>query len=222
MKKTVLLVLLTFLIPAVIFGQTTFGFTGGVNFAKWSGDDAEFTEEGLELGPDNLMGFAGGVFANMKLGENLAFRPELLYTQKGTKYAEGIEGFEVEMKMKAAYIELPLLLQLNLSAGEGLGIFLLGGGSVAYNLSATMSGEVSAMGYTEDFDEDMKEEIKDIDYGVIFGAGVVINNSIEIVARYNLGLSSIADVDEEDLEGEDAPNVKNSAIEIRVGFRLSK
>ena len=84
-------------------------------------------------------------------------------------------------------------------------------------MSAKMKGEVAGFGQTQDLDEDMKEDVKDLDYGIIVGAGVVINKSIEILVRYNMGFATLPDVeDDEDLD------IKNSAIEIRAGFRLSK
>lgn len=217
MKRGLVIFVLAMLIPVVTLGQTTFGVTGGVNMAKWSGDDAEFHEMGVNIAPAYYMGIAAGVFANMKLGENLAFRPELLYSQKGSKYNEEIEGVAVELKMIFAYIEVPLLLQFTLSSSDAMDVFLIGGGCLGYNMSAKMKGKVSGFGMSEELDEDMKDEVNALDYGVIFGAGVVINKSIEIVARYNMGFATVPDPeDDEDID------IKNSAIEIRAGFRLSK
>lgn len=218
MKKLIFILTLALLIPAATQAQTIFGITGGINLAKFSGDDAEFHEEGVHIKPGNFMGIVGGVFANMKLGENLAFRPEVLYSQKGAKYSDEIMGASYDLKMNLAYIEVPLLLQYTLSSSETFGIFLMGGGSLGFNMSAKMTGEVSGGGMTITFDEDVKEDVKSLDYGVVFGAGVVINNMIEIFARYNMGLANIMEPE----DGGETLNVKNTAIEIRAGFRLSK
>lgn len=214
MKKTAMILSVALLIPFALSAQTTIGFTGGINLANIHGADATMHEEGLDFEPSDIMGFAGGLFLNIAVGEKFSFRPEFLYTQKGTKYEASFGEMEIESKLKFAYLEVPLLLQYNLPAGDNLGIFLIGGGYLGYNMSAKV--EIKVTGLEED-EEDMKDEVENLDYGILFGAGVVINNMIELSARYSMGLAKIPIVE----EGEQ-PDAKNKAIEIRAGFRLSK
>jgi hypothetical protein len=196
-----LVLLLVFAFAFAANAQTIFGITGGVNMAKMTGDDVEVPGYDQTF----IMGIAGGLFANMPIGEGLAFRPEVLYSQTGGKWEAGDDYY----KMIFSYIGVPLMLQYTIAAGDALGILLMGGGYFGYNISAQEKWDIG--GVTGDDDV---EDVNSIDYGLVFGGGVVINNMIEIFVRYSMGLADVPDEEGVELD------IKNSAIEIRGGFRF--
>jgi hypothetical protein len=197
--------MLMFAVAFAANAQTIVGITGGINMANISGDDTEM----LGSEPEMFMRFAAGAFLNIPISDGLAFRPEVLYAQKGAKWAGEFMGTSWESKFKLAYIEVPLMLQYTVEAGGALGILLMGGGYFGYNMSADVWAEAGAV----ENEEDIKDDIADFDYGVVVGGGIVISNMIEIFARYSMGLASLDDTDA-DLD------MKNSVIEIRGSFRF--
>ena len=205
MKKMTLILIaalvLCFIVPNT-FAQNVKGVLAGVNMANVSGDDVEI----MDVEPSSLMGLAGGLFMVKPLNDNMGFRPEFLYSQNGAKWEEG-DGV---VKVKAAYLALPLLLQYAVSTEGNIKPILLVGPYLAMNLSAKMVTEFDG---EEISDDDIKDDIKSLDYGLVVGGGVVINDKFEITARYIMGLTTVDDTDAE-------ADMKNKTIQILAGIRL--
>lgn len=197
---TVAVLILCFTAPG--FSQGTKGLLAGINLANVSGDDVE--QQGIE--PSNLMGMAGGLFMVKSFNDNMGFRPELLYSQLGAKYEEG----DAEVALKGAYIALPLLLQYAFSSEGSIKPVILVGPYLAFNMSAKLTYDIPGMDMD---DEDIKDDVKSLDYGVMFGGGVVINDKFELTARYIMGLTTTDDTDDE-------ADIKNKVIQILAGIRL--
>ena len=111
------------------------------------------------------------------------------------------------VKANIDYIEVPLLVQFSIPTSGSIMPFLMGGGYLAFNLSAKVKGD--------GWDMDIKEDTKSLDYGIMVGAGALINNMIEICARYSMGLITGAEE-----EAGIQPDMKNSVIQILAGIHL--
>ena len=183
-------------------GLTAKGVVAGLNMAKVAGDDVDFGT----IEPSNRMGFAAGVFLNVSLNDNLAFRPEVLYSQHGAKYEQG--GNSIILKVDA--IDIPLLFQYTFSMDGSISPFILVGPYAAYILSAKIGYDITGMDLD---DEDVKDTIKDLDFGVMFGIGALISGQFELSARYQMGLITLDDTDTE-------ADMKNATIQIIAGFRF--
>lgn len=206
-KLTILVLTFTFaliLVTASSFAQgiTAKGLLAGLNLASISGDDMEL--DGVD--PSSSLGFAGGAFLVFGFSDNMGFRPEVQYGQHGTKWEEGGD----KVTVKAAYLDIPLLLQFTIPTEGGIKPFLIAGPYVAFNLSAKVVFDVEGMDMP---DLDIKDDTKSLDYGLILGVGAAINDMIEITARYGMGLTSTDDT-EEDLD------IKNKTIHFTAGIRL--
>lgn len=190
MKKVLMIVAVMAMVATAAVAQTTFGVKAGVNFASLSDDFDEM---------DSKMGLALGGFVKFELSEKFAFQPELLFSAQGAKLEEG----GAELKIKANYLNLPLMGKfyvmdgLSLQAGPQVGFLM------SANAELTGAGE-------ENFDEDIKDEMKGIDFGLNFGAGYELQNGLGFDARYNLGLSNIIDSDDE--------KAKNGVFQITVSY----
>ena len=196
MKKIFLILLaVCIVLPVAGFGQAGFGFLAGINLSNFSGNDA--SEGGVD--PSITMGFAAGAFVTLPFSDMIAFRAEALYSQKGAKYEE--LGESIYFKMD--YIEVPLMIQLTLQTYSSIIPIILVGGYMGFDLTAKLTNGGSM---------DMKDEVKSIDYGIMFGGGALISNLIELSARYSLGLASVAD--------EEGVDVKNNVIQIFAGIHL--
>jgi hypothetical protein len=174
-----------------------FGVKAGLNLANVMGDDAEETSM--------KVGAVGGVFMCYDITEIFALQPELLFTMKGAKYDEG----DTTMSWKTSYIEIPVLFRVNLPTEGKIKPMLYAGPALGILMSA------------KDEDEDVKDYLKTMDIGVVAGAGVAYQlekGAISFEARYEIGMSTVYDLTDEELEGREQPDLKNSVISFMVGY----
>jgi len=181
--------------------RTTGGIKGGLNLARFSGDDAGDDQE-------LLMGYCAGVFIAFNLGDTLAIQPEILYTVKGTKLEAGGIIFNETAKAttEISYLEIPLLLKLSMSTEGSIIPRLFVGPAAAVKLDAKAKFEYAGISEEEDI-----ENIKDVDFGLVAGAGFDIG-VLTVEARYTLGLVSINDTELEEID------IRNSVFSVMAGF----
>ncbi len=222
MKKiVVLMMIISFVLIGTVSAQGMgFGVKGGVNMAKWTGEDVkELTDNGLDQ--KYLMGFAAGGFVTLPLGNTIAIRPEFLFSQNGAKFEGSDEGYEATMSMHMNWLNIPVLAVFNVGpvgvfAGPYFDLFLSGKEKI----------EVSYGGETYDEEEDIeREDIKTLNYGVVFGAAFGVTNNIDVELRYSQGLNSM-DKEPDDYDDSWGPyeesDIKPSMIQALVNFYLKK
>jgi len=202
MKKIILSAMAVFAFGFMNAQEVSFGAKAGLNIANLSGD-VEDTE--------SLMGLHVGAFAEINFSERFSFQPELLYSMQGAKMEESELGVTMESKLKLGYINLPLMVKFY--AAENF--FLEAGPQVGFLMSAKSEWETSGGGASLSGDEDVKDDFKSIDFGLNFGLGYNFTENLSVGARYNLGLSNIADVDDSD-----DFKINNSVIQVSVGYRF--
>ena len=198
MKKAAVVFGLVFLViaaQAAMCGEMTIGVTGGVNIAKVAGDDVD--------GWDSRTAPFFGGFLEFPITPLMSIQPELLYTMKGATSTDE-EGCDVTAKLD--YIEIPVLLRVNIPMEGSIKPFVVAGPGLGFNSTAK---------FECDGEEEDIEDIKSMDFGLIFGGGVGIpvgegSYMISLFARYELGLTTIDDSEYDE-------DVKNRAISIGAG-----
>lgn len=87
-------------------GKFTFGLKAGGNYANvWD-------EQGQEFDADARIGFAGGAFLGIPIGELLGVQPEILLSQKGFQANGILLGQEYSFTRTNTFIDVPLLIQV--------------------------------------------------------------------------------------------------------------
>jgi len=114
-----------------------------------------------------------------------------------TQFVFEDESFDVKLNM--TYINLPILAQYNTG-----GFVIETGPQVGFLMSAKMKAD-------EGDAVDVKDDFKGIDFSWAIGAGYVSQSGFGVNARFNLGLSSVAEGD---------AKVKNSVIQVGVSYLL--
>jgi hypothetical protein len=169
--------------------QPRIGIVGGVNLASLSDAD----------GTGSRTGFIGGVMLSLPLANNFAFQPELLYTMKGATD----NSSDVTSTVKLSYVELPLLLRLDIPASGGVKPFVYAGPSFALKTSCDVEGESG--GTTESLScDDFAKQVTPFgspltfasaDVGGIVGGGLAFDvggRALTVGVRYELGFVSIS------------------------------
>jgi hypothetical protein len=218
MKKLSVLLVVLFALAMVVpaNAQNRIGLIGGLNLANVSQDP----EPDPEFSSRTAFGF-GGVL-DLGLSENVALRFEPMYLQKGAKQEGSDQGFNIEAELKGATLEVPALLKISLGTSTTRP-YILAGPTIGFVLSAKQSIKVTGPGLNIDDEEDIKDQVKSIDFGVTFGAGVSFpagNNSVFVEGRYALGLNNLNDAPDDPTtpEDESAIDVKTKGIQFMVGI----
>lgn len=203
MKKMIILVVALFTLIAVLpaTAQVNFGVIGGLNLANLSVDP----DAGVDI--SNLTAFGIGGVLSFGVGETLALQLEPMFLQKGAKLKLSDLGFTLEAEIKVSYIEVPAMLKFAFGGGDTKP-YVMAGPTVGYLLSAKVKDDME--------EQDIKDDIKNIDFGLAFGGGVSLpmgNNTLFVEARYSLGLSDIND-DPDDPD----TSIKTKGIQIMAGI----
>ena len=176
-----------------------FGVKGGVNFTNLYVDNVDDT--------NMLTSFNAGFFVELPITQGIAIVPELNFSRKGSEVQNTILTETYKSKFKLSYLEMPVLLKLNLVPNFNLHA----GPYVAYLLNAKTDVVDENGDRVESFEYDT-DDFNKLDYGLSAGLGFDFNN-FGIGARYNYGLSEIN-------KDNNANGAKNSAFNLYVALKF--
>lgn len=159
-----------------------FGAIAGLN---WSGASATNTTGKVAGAP--LSGFTLGAFADIPLRKKLSFRPEFLYSYEG--YQPMIGGNKVNIHIAYLNMPLDLVYHTNLLSRR----FFVGAGpymAYAFNGTYTAQGVNTDMQLGNNYASG--DNVKNLDFGANFMAGILLDRNFVLGATFNMGLSNIA------------------------------
>ncbi|MGA0556271.1 porin family protein [Larkinella sp. VNQ87] len=142
-------VALTFIFIQTASAQVQVGFRAGANWGAVS--KPEFLDQfspTFRLSP----GPTGAVFLEVPVSNRVSIRPELAYIQKGFVIDEGFDipigNWELPLGARVAYqthyLELPVLVKINLNEGP-VQVYLLAGGAAGYALDGRVRARTSGI-----------------------------------------------------------------------------
>lgn len=182
----------------ISFAGPGVGIKGGANFAT---QDTKSLFPGIEISTSNITGFVGGVYFNWFFGDKFAIQPEFLYSRKGSVSEVFMGTSPIESGTnKLTYFDIPILFRwqiikfINIHAGPQFSIL---------TKAVTEDGTTS---------EDIKEELKNSDVGLIVGAEANLPLRLNVTARYIFGLKNVSDIE--------SVEIKNSLFQLTLGIRL--
>jgi hypothetical protein len=184
--------------------NTEFGVKGGLNMSNLYTDDAD--DENV------LFGFNAGVYATLPISNFVAIQPEVLFTTRGSELEYDTDLGSGNTKFKLNYIEVPLLVRVNITKNFNL----QAGGYASYLVSSKVTGD-GAIDFEEEIDTD---DLNKFDAGIVAGVGVDFS-PISIGVRYNYGLTTIGK--ERTIAGETYrfPDAKNSNLSVYLSYKLN-
>ena len=178
--------------------NTEFGVKGGLNMSNLYTDDAD--DENV------LFGFNAGVYATLPVSDFIAIQPELLFTTRGSELEYNNALAQGNVKLKLNYIELPLLVRVNITKNFNIHA----GGYASYMVSAKSTGD-GDFEFEDQYDTD---DFNKFDAGIAAGVGVDFN-PISVGLRYNYGLTTIVK------DGDDSSDLKNSNLSLYLSYKLN-
>ncbi len=146
------------------------------------------------------LGFQAGGFAEIDFNKSIGIQPEVLFSQTKTKYDTSFgqvlklsNGQDVTLD----YLSIPVLLRINASK------------LLTFNLGPQYS---ILMNKHETLLQNGKDAFKSGDLS--FAAGAQVNlGSLRVYGRYNVGLSNIGDIGNQD-------KWKNQQIQLGIGLKI--
>jgi hypothetical protein len=184
---------------------TEFGVKGGFNMSNLYNDDAD--DENI------LYGFNAGLYATLPISDFVAIQPEILFTTKGAELEYNNELLQGNAKFKLNYIEVPLLVRVNLTKNFNI----QAGGYASYLVSSKVTGS-GDIDFNEDIDTD---DLNKFDAGIAAGVGVDFS-PISIGLRYNYGLTKVGKERSDGFGGTYTfPDAKNSNLTLYLSYKLN-
>ena len=181
--------------------QMRAGIKGGLNVSNLYLDDID--DENARYG------FNIGVYGQVFSTETFAIQPELMYSTRGAR-AEYGGLIDQTVKFNLNYLDLPVLAVFKL--GDAAEIHVGPYASYLLNSNVSYSGDLG--NGTDDIDRD---HLKPFDFGVAGGFGLNFG-PMQVGARYNLGLTEVADSDVARTLIGDA---KNSCAQLYMAFNFN-
>ena len=107
MKKLLFVPLL--LISVTMFAQTyQFGLKGGINVSNFTGSSLDNVDKKA------LVGFQGGAFLSLLMGDHFAIQPEAVFSSQGARVST-INGDE---NWRVSYLNIPVELKVRFLPGS--------------------------------------------------------------------------------------------------------
>lgn len=139
------------------------GIKGGVNIANYN-DDAGSR--------DARIGFNAGILLHFHVKPQLAFQPELVYSQQGADFGS--------VKQKVDYINFPFLFQYLFNRGFRL--------QTGPQIGVRAESELE---YDNGVEVNNKRDIHSTDVSWVFGFGYLSSSNLGVDVRYNYGLTDV-------------------------------
>lgn len=191
-----------------------FGIKSSVNMSSFNGKNVNDN--------DYKVGFSAGLYGHFPLTERFAVQPEVNFARIGGKLKDevtevGNTTVKTKNKTTLDYIQVPIMFKyypgasrFNVEAGPQFG----------FNMYASNKQQTSTYAnntvYTTEGKQDIKDDIKNFDFGVNFGLGYNVTDNINVGARYYMGLTKITEnVNNGTATGAD---VKNHSFSLGVGY----
>jgi len=199
--------------------QISYGVQAGMNVANWKGDAMQSLNNVVDLsngfiGTKSRTGFNIGGYLSIPITEQLSFEPGLQYSQKGYAMQGDLKidalkflGVNASAKLEANYIDVPLVLKVEVAKG----LNLYAGPQLSYLTKASLHINTSVLGISLlNKRLDLTDNFNRMDVGIAGGVGYAFDNGFNIKAGYDYGLSK--------LDKNDNFKAYNRVVKLSVGF----
>jgi hypothetical protein len=185
----------------------SFGVKGGVNFATLNGDNIE--------SPNSRTSFHVGLLAEFPLADIFSIQVEALYSGQGAEYDQtitvpditsptGFTTFEQNTELQLDYINVPVLAKFYIVEGLSLEA------GPQFSFLVNDEWDTNPTADEGDSPSPIRQTANTFEFGVSGGLTFLTNVGLFATARYNQGISDIAD----DLK------VNNSVIQVGLGYKF--
>jgi hypothetical protein len=191
---------------------------GGFNLSQfwWEYYDVVGTPEGAQLNP----GFNIGPVLELPVTKLFSFETGLLFTSKGNKASNVVNGVIIDSRKTLYYLEVPALFKITVPVKK-VGIFSMAGPYIGEALYGKHKGEWTENSVTDKWEGNIKwgdepHEYDRFDYGLKFGVGLQYYK-LQIGACYELGLKNISNMNQPPSQ----VSINNRVLEFYISYALT-
>ncbi|GAB2772444.1 porin family protein [Salinimicrobium soli] len=203
MKKLLVFAIVAFgMVTGAQAQEVNFGAKAGVNFASFSGDDADDAEF------DGKTGFHLGVIAEIAFSSRFSVQPEVLYSTRGAKNSDFFfedefgDDMSGEIDVKLDYIEIPIMLKYYVAQGFSL--------QAGPQLSFNTKSEMEFSDGSDSITIGVEDETESFEFGGAVGVGYDLPVGVFFQGRYTMGFSDVyTDSD-----------IRNNVFQLSVGYKF--
>lgn len=184
-------------------GQFQIGIKAGANYSN------VYDEQGEDFRADGKLGFAGGVFMHVPIGQLVGFQPEVLFSQKGFKAEGTLLGTNYGLTRTTSYVDIPLMLAI-----KPLPTLTVVAGPQFSYLIRQKDEFNSSLGSAEQIQEFENDNIRKNILGIVAGLDVNVSHLV-------LGARAGWDLSTNNGDGtSQTPRYKNAWVQATVGYRF--
>ena len=180
----------------------TIGAKAGVNFSNIIKEDGN-----NNFKADYLTGYHAGLTLDIKLSDNFAFTPELLYSTKGYKLTNSLSKFT----QTTHFIDVPILASIKVVKG----LNLVAGPQVSFLLSTNNKFETGFGTAQEKIVEDDSDRFKKSLFGGVVGFRYDFSNRVGLNGRYALDFQK-----NNENGSSQTPVYKNQVFQLGLGLKF--
>ncbi|NUY80627.1 PorT family protein [Flavobacterium sp. MAH-1] len=181
-----------------------FGAKAGAQSTTITGDEEDVSAR---------IGAHVGVFGEYMINDKFSIQPELVFSMQGadSDVEENVFGENYKGEwVKLNYLNLPVLVKYHFSGVKGLSVGV--GPQVGFLLSAKQKYTTSVEGVTTEHEDDVKDNLKSIDFGLTAGAEYELPVHVFFGIRAYQGFMNINDIDND--------KAYNSVFQLSAGYRF--
>lgn len=169
-----------------------FGMDGGLNFS-WV-NIRVLTGNPLTGDLGTRLTYRAGLFAEYDLNRHIGLQLGLYIENRGFTYKENEDNMELDIRIKAPYLEVPLIFRYTFLAREKFGLYALAGPSFAYLIGGRIKGERKVNETVYTINDKVTDSHSKTDIGIKTGLGVEFpfpgnTGATFFDIRYNYGLT---------------------------------
>lgn len=155
-------------------------------------------------GTDPRIGLAAGLEAEYQISDIFSLSAGAIYSQQGIKASWTERNKKISQTLKLDYINIPILANVYVAKGFAVKLGIQPG----FNVTAKLEHKEKEDGITVKATGDV-EDVKSVDFSIPVGLSYEYAN-FQLDARYNWGVSKVADDDDE----------KHSVFQITLGYKF--
>jgi len=205
---------------------------GGINSSSTTNHIDYDRLIGMSFGIGTLMGGSDlPLIKDVPVLSNLNYNFGFQFEQFGSKWGESDQWdggeYNNDYEFRFHYLSFPLLVEYTLCNAYlmgGLKPRILIGGTENWKFkSVQFSGDMK-ISDTSSGDEDIKDYLKTLDFGLVFGAGMPLtwkDHNFRVEAKYEIGLRDIADFPGSDSDASNNSSLKNNSFLVSFAWQLA-
>ena len=202
MKKSFLFIAMMLLSTTFLTAQefVNFGAKGGLNFASFSGSDAD------DLDFQGRTGYHLGLVMEIPLASEFSVQPEVLYSTVGGQTNQLVVDKATDAEFSLDYISVPVMFKYYILGG----LNVEAGPQFSFNTRNDIGGDFNEDDVLQEFDAITNEDPRSFDFGGAVGLGYNLPLGLFAQARYVFGLSDVYQ----------NFGVRNDLVQLSIGMKF--